>query len=53
MHPDESAQVIWTTQKREPYPGVRGRCENLDDQGQEHVIYTNAAIYLRPSGGTK
>lgn len=53
MHPDESAQVSRTTRKHEPYPGVRGWRENLDDQGQTHEIYTNAAIYLRPSGGTK
>jgi hypothetical protein len=53
VHPDKSAQVTRTTQTHEPNRGVSARCEKFDDQGQTHVTYTNAAIYLRPSGGTK
>jgi hypothetical protein len=53
VDPDQSAQVIRTTKTQEPNPGVSGGREKFDDQGQAHAIYTNAAIYLRPSGGTK
>jgi hypothetical protein len=41
-------------QTREPNPGAMvGDLKKSIDQGQAHVIYTNVAIYLRPSGGTK